>query len=183
MIHDQDLLDRLAGFRSITFEGPLYRATGLSTDPTMPSVNGGRWSVPPRSLDGRAALYTSVEANGAIAEVVSFLAGLTPPPSERPIKVSTLAVSLREMVTIERSDFVALGIDESDYGTRDYARTQQIGSALAFLGRDGLLAPSARWACSNVVIFPDNHSMDDDLEVIGTDEVLWREWAKKHGLL
>lgn len=183
MIHDQDLVDRLAALPVESFDGALYRATGLSIDPTMPSVNGGRWSVPPAFLDGISALYTSLEPDGAIAEVVSFLAGLTPPPSERPIKVSTLAVSIRELVRIERSDFAALGIDESRYGERDYSRTQKIGSALAFLGRDGLIAPNARWDCFNLVILTDNHSLDEDLEVVFDRQVMWREWARKNGML
>jgi hypothetical protein len=45
------------------------------------------------------------------------------------------------------------------YGERDYALTQSIGAALAFLGLDGLIAliaPSARWQCDNLMIYQTN---------------------------
>jgi hypothetical protein len=69
------------------------------------------------------------------------------------------------------------------FGERDYSRTQQIGAALAFLGLDGLIAPSARWPCDNLVIFSDNHSIADRLEVIDHREVGWRAWATSKGMI
>ena len=69
------------------------------------------------------------------------------------------------------------------YGERDYGRTQEIGAALVFLGFDGLIAPSARWPCDNLMIFGDNHALAETLEPIGMDKVEWREWAQAHGIL
>jgi hypothetical protein len=69
------------------------------------------------------------------------------------------------------------------YGQRDYSRTQQIGAALAFLNFDGLIAPSPRWGCDNLVIFDENHAMTERLEPGVSEEVDWREWAQAHGIL
>ena len=69
------------------------------------------------------------------------------------------------------------------YGETDYERTQEIGAAVAFLECDGLLSPSARWSCENLVLFMDNHAQDNRLETLDTEEVDWIEWARSNGLL
>jgi hypothetical protein len=82
-----------------------------------------------------------------------------------------------------QADLETLGVEMSRYGERDYNRTQEIGAALSFLGLDGLIAPSARWPCDNLMIFANNQSFTDRLEVIDAMEVEWRSWAQAHGLL
>ena len=130
-----------------------------------------------------AFLYTSLERDGAIAEVASFLAELTPIPGPRQINVTRLTVSTSHTLRLVRADLAALGVELARYGERDYGRTQEIGAALVFLGFDGLIAPSARWSCDNLMIFGDNHALPETLEPIGTDKVEWREWAQAHGIL
>jgi hypothetical protein len=76
----------------------------------------------------------------------------------------------------------ALGVEMDRYGERDYARTQEIGAAAAELGIDGLIAPSARWPCDNLMVFTNNHH-GESLEVVGSEEVEWRAWARSHGFL
>ena len=183
MIHDPTLLDRLSTFQSERFEGEVFRATRTSADPVAASISGGRWAPPPDGNVGYSVLYTSFERDGAIAEVVSFLADLTPIPGSRPINVTRLAVSASRSLRLVRADLSALGVDLARYGERDYGRTQEIGAALVFLGFDGLIAPSARWPCDNLMIFGDNHAMAEALEPIGSERVEWREWAEAHGFL
>ncbi len=183
MIHDPTLLDRLSTFRAERFEGEVFRATRIDADPVAPSISGGRWAPPPEGDTGYFVLYTSLERDGAIAEVASFLAELTPIPGSRQINVTRLAVSTSHTLRLVRTDLAALGVDWARYGERDYGRTQEIGAALIFLGCDGLIAPSARWPCDNVMIFGDNHALAETLAPIGTDKVEWREWAQAHGIL
>jgi hypothetical protein len=184
MIRDQDLVDRLAALDTESFDGVVHRATRVGADPTAPSINGGRWARPPTNDDpGTYVLYTSLERDGAIAEVVSFLAALTPPPGPRPIKVTRLAVSTSRTLRLAKSDLEILGVDFAHYGERDYARTQEIGAALAFLGLDGLMAPSARWPCDNLMIFIDNHALTHRLDVRDFEQVEWRAWARAQGFL
>ena len=183
MIHDQDLVDRLSGLQAERFEGEVFRATPVSADATAPSISGGRWAPPPEGEPGVYVLYTSLERDGAIAEVASFLVELTPIPGPRPLKVTRLAVSTGRTMRLARADLAGLGVDLDRYGERDYARTQKIGAALVFLGLDGLIAPSARWSCENLMIFTENHTLTERLEPIGDEQVEWRAWAKAHGLL
>lgn len=114
MIHDQSLVDRLSGLATERFDGTVYRATRVNADPTAPSINGGRWAPPPSDEPGIFVLYTSFERDGAIAEMVSFLADLTPMPGPRPIKVATLAVTTSKTLRLARADL-------DDFGGRSCA--------------------------------------------------------------
>ena len=183
MILDPKFLDRLSEFHSERFEGEVFRATRANADPVAASINGGRWALPPGGEAGHSVLYTSLERDGAIAEVASFLAQLTPIPGPRPIRVTRLAVSTSHTLRLVKADLAALGVDMARYGERDYGRTQAIGAALVFLGFDGLIAPSARWPCDNLMIFGDNHALTETLEAVDEELVEWREWAQTHGFL
>jgi RES domain len=183
MIHDQDLVDRLSELPTKPFKGKVFRATGVSIDPTAPSINGGRWSPAPDGDPGIYVLYTSLERDGAIAEMCAFLSELTPIPKPRPIKITRLALTTSRILRLARGDLTALGVDMSRYGERDYGRTQKIGAALSFLGLDGLIAPSARWPCDNLMVFMENHALTEQLEPNGEEQVEWRSWAEQHGIL
>lgn len=183
MIHDQGLVDKLSDWPQEKFEGTVYRATRTQADPIAASISGGRWAPPPDGDAGFPVLYTSLHRDGALAEISSVLANLEPRPGARLIKLSSLVVSASQVVRLSRPALESLGVDLKRFGERDYALTQRIGAALAFLGVDGLLAPSARWECENLTIFIDNHALTERLDVVGTEEVEWSSWAKGHGLI
>ncbi len=183
MIHDQDLVDRLSELATERFEGEIFRATRIGADSMAPSISGGRWAPPPKDTPGIYVLYSSLERDGAIAEVASLLANLTPIPGPRPIKVTRLAVATAQTLHLARANLTTLGVDLTRYGERDYAQTQKIGAAVAFLGLDGLIAPSARWSCDNLMIFTENHALTERLEPIGEEQVEWKTWAQAHGLI
>ena len=156
MIHDQGLVDKLSALPVERFAGVAFRATGVSANALAFSFNGGRWAPPAGDGVDVPVLYTSMERDGALAEVVSYLTLLTPLPS-KPLKVSRLGVSTTKTLRLARVGLERLGVDMARYGERDYGRTQSIGAALAFLGLDGLIAPSARWHCDNLMIYQTNH--------------------------
>ena len=183
MIHDQGLLDRLSARSVEPFRGEVFRATGVSTDPLASSVIGGRWAPGVRDGVDVPILYTSFQRDGALAEVVSYLLALTPLPRSRPLTVSRLAVSTSRTLRLVRGDLEELGVDMALYGKRDYVQTQSIGAALVFLGLDGLIAPSARWTCDNLMIFTENHALNERLDVVGSEQVEWGTWAQEKGLL
>jgi hypothetical protein len=183
MGYDPDLADRLGALATEAFKGEVFRATRASADPVAPSLYGGRWARPQNGDPGTNVLYTSMERDGAMAEVSSFLADLTPIPGPREIKVTRLAATTSKTLRLVRDDLSSLGVDMSRYGERDYARTQEIGSTLAWLGLDGLIAPSARWACDNLMIFTDNHALGERLEPVSDELVEWRRWAETHGII
>ena len=82
--------------------------TGKNADPTAFSTNGGRWAAPGIEDGGFAILYTSLEENGAIAEVASYLALLTPVP-RKSLRLHTLEVSISRALKVAEADFEALG--------------------------------------------------------------------------
>lgn len=183
MIHDQALVDRLGNFNHRPFSGEVYRATTLSANPTAPSISGGRWAMPVNGDTGNSVLYTAFAKDGAIAEVASFLADQTPIPGPRKIKITRISVTVSKSVALTRDDLERLGVDMARYGDRDYEVTQRMGGALAFLGIDGLIAPSARWSCDNLMIFTDNHSLSETLEAIDDEQIEWQAWARKNKLI
>ena len=65
MIHDRDLLDRLDTLPKEAFDGEVFRGTRQGLNPLAGSFSGGRWMRP----DGAAVLYTSLEREGALAEI------------------------------------------------------------------------------------------------------------------
>jgi hypothetical protein len=183
VIHDPILCDRLAALSEERFEGETFRATRVGADPTAPSISGGRWAPPAGGAAAVPVLYTSFERDGALAEVASYLIELTPIPGPRPLKVTRLAVSTAKTLRLARATLESLDVDMGRYGERDYARTQEIGAALAFMGLDGLIAPSARWPCDNLMVFTDNHPLTARLDPLDSEEVEWRGWAREQGLL
>ena len=110
MIHDQVLVDRLCRLKPTRFENAVFRATGITVDPTAPSINGGRWAMPPNDDPGTSILYTSLTRDGALAELCSFLADLSPIPKERPIKVSKLKVTASRVVHLSIDQIAELGL-------------------------------------------------------------------------
>jgi len=183
MIHDRSLLDKLSAFSPQVYSGTVFRATRVSADPIASSINGGRWSLPPNGGASTDVLYTSTTRDGAIAEVVSFLADLNPVPKGGQLKVTELDVSASQTLTLVRSDLQNLGVDLTRYGERDYSQTQKIGAALAFLGFDGLLVPSARWNCDNLVLFMENHKIAERLSPLRDELIDWKKWGEEKGLI
>lgn len=183
MAHDKELLRRLAAFPPQPFEGKVYRVTSLSRDALEATAHGGRWGLPQNSTLGTSVLYTSFHRNGALAEVASYFVQLTPLPRSNPVKVSTIELTASKVVELSLSEIQTLGVDLSRYGTRDYFLTQKIGAAIEFLGFDGLIAPSARFSDKNLMIFTTQHGFAEKLEVISSEEVEWRDWARKQGML
>ena len=177
------LLRQIEALPTESFFGSVFRVTSILSDPLAPSVRGGRWAPPKRPGARSSILYTSFEGDGALAEVCAYFVLLDPLPSVEKLKISRLEASTSRTLRLARIDLAILGVDLARYGERDYARTQEIGEAAAELGIDGLIAPSARWPCDNLMIFTDNLSPTAKLAAVSSEEIVWREWARANGLL
>lgn len=179
--HDPALVDLLAKQVPKPFDGAAWRATRLNQDPTAFSYNGGRWA-PPSSYRSVPVLYTSLEKTGAVIEMASWLSLLTPPPS-KPVIVHKLLIRAKDVVTLDIDALHRLGIDRHQYKNRDYAamgeappsRTQEIGAALSFLGIDGLIVPSARWSCGNLILF-DNLDNQIEIDSEQSEKIIWQDF-------
>jgi len=182
MIHNPALLDALSAHTPERFSGSVFRVTGGSADPLAPSTNGGRWAPGADGPRHVSVLYPSLDRGGAIAEVSSYLALLTPLPS-RSLRVHRLEVSTGKTLRLAMVDLERLGVDPSCYEARNYTVTQQVGAALDFLDLDGLIASSARWTCDNLMIFMNNHGLHERLEAVGSAPIDWQAWARANGTL
>lgn len=175
-VHDRLLLDALEAIEPEPFAGDVWRVARRGRDALRGSVATGRWS-PPGAIE---VLYTSLERDGALAEVGYRL-------SLEPVWPSRLAhdlhrITVRTERTLRLADLAvlqALGVDTLRYETFEYTATQAIAAAARFLEFDGLMAPSARAPCTNLVLFLDRLSDSGHLEVRDSQPVDWNAWLRR----
>jgi hypothetical protein len=55
---------------------------------------------------------------------------------------------------------------------------QEIADAAYFLGSDGLIAPGARWACLDLVLFPERLAPQSGTAGAAT-KIMWNAWRKR----
>jgi len=178
LVHDPTLVDQLSGYRSQPFDDSVFRATRLNSDPLAFSTRGGRWA-PDAQV---SVLYTSLAENGALAEISYHWSQLTPLPT-KPVALHRLRVRANRVLQLTEDDLVRLGVDLTRFGELNYDRTREIGAIVSFLGHDGLLVPSARWECKNLVLFSDNQNNDGILSLVESNTFDWQQWARAHGFL
>jgi hypothetical protein len=121
-------------------------------------------------------LYASLERGGALAEI-GYRLSLEPVWPSR-IAHQIHGIEARAGTTLRFADvasLAALGVDAARYESFDYAATQAIAGAAHFLEFDGLVVPSARRACHNLVLFMDRGAAGV-LQVRSTEDVDWAAW-------
>lgn len=156
-IRDRSLLDALENLEKAHFSGTVWRSVREGRSPTGCWRAGGRWDD--RSFD---VLYTSEKQQGAIEERRFHLFRGQPfPPSRVRYELFELRVKLSAIISfLGLAALQSIGMDTSSYGAVsydnkevEYPRSQQIAEACFFLGADGILVPSARYECQNLIIF------------------------------
>jgi RES domain-containing protein len=170
---DIELLDALDAHAGVSFEGDVWRIVRAERDVLEGFASKARWD--PGTFD---VLYTSLERDGALEEIHFHL-------SRQPVFPSKLRsvlhrISVRTRRTLKLADLealAALGITPERYGELSYERSQEIGDAAFFLGFDGILVPSARWECRNLILFMDRME-PGDLTVLESEAVDWTIWRK-----
>ena len=174
MARDLELLDLLDAHRGVSFKGDVWRIVRDGIDVLQGYPAKARWD--PGTFD---VLYTSLEREGALEEIHFHL-------SQQPVFPSKLRsvlhrITVQTQRTLKLADLEAvrgLGVSPETYNSLSYERTQQIGDAAAFLGFDGILAPSARHRCQNLVIFSDRFT-PADLSVLECETVDWTAWRQQ----
>jgi RES domain-containing protein len=172
---DIALLDAVDRCDRGSFEGPVWRVVREGRDPLEPSRSRGRWS------DGSIeVLYTSLERDGAVAEIFSLLSSQPVFPSQIRWRAHRIEVRVEAALRIADLDGLSrLGVDVRTYEGRDYGKTQAIADAAFFLGFDGLLVPSARWTCPNLVLFTDRIAPAAIAPVeTEPDPIDWSAWRR-----
>jgi hypothetical protein len=173
---DPDLLDALDALPREPLSGNVWRVVREARDPLQGVPSHSRWCD-----GGFDVLYTSLERDGAIAEIHAFLCAQPIFPSRPVWRCHGLRVATRR--TLRLADLAALarlGVDLSTWKDRRYGRTQEIADAAHFLDFDGLIAPSARWDCRNLMLFTGRLAPDDIVAANSDGEVIdWGEWRKE----
>jgi len=173
--HDRALLDALEATDTIGLDREFWRITRAGRNPIRGSAAPGRWS-PGGAVE---VLYTSLERDGALAEI-GFRLSLEPVWPSR-IAHEIHAISATTYKTLQFADVNALagfGIDPALYSGFDYAACQALAAAAHFLEFDGLLVPSARHDCQNLVVFMDRAAAPT-LELHSTEPVDWSTWRAR----
>lgn len=171
---DTELLEALDKFEGKPFNDFVWRVSWASRDPLVGSSGGGRWS-PDGSFE---ALYTSFVDDGAIAEIYHHLS-LGPVASSSNNLLVKLKVSLDNALWLDVKQLQQIGIKDPQANRLDYEISQAIGDAAHMLDYAGLIVPSARWNCFNLVLFLDQIDMNEQIEVLSSSEINWPAWREK----
>ncbi len=173
---DPALLDKVDSLRREDYVGEVWRVGREGREPTLGYPSNARWD--PGTFD---VLYTSEARDGALSEVFFHLSRQPVFPSKIRSVVCRLTVSVSNMLWLPDVEHVgALGMDTSRYGALDYTASREIGDAAFFLGFDGMIVPSARAPCLNVVLFTERLA-DGAIELRSSEPVDWNEWRRSRG--
>lgn len=167
-----DALDKLTGEPLKT---KVWRVTWGTRDPLAGGVGGGRWS-PPNQFE---ALYTSLQADGALAEAYHHLSR-APVFSSSSMKINQISVKLDSVLVLNAKLLNQLGITDPLASRIDVGLTQPISEAAYLLDYQGLLVPSARYDCNNLVVFIDRIIPEKQLKVSRTEDVNWPAWRERN---
>jgi len=174
--HDDRLLDALDDLERHAFEGTSWRVVRQGRSPFDGSRGSGRWN--PSDL---SVLYTALERDGAMAEIhfhISRSQSVFPSRIRHDIcEISTKTE--QTLILANMNELVALGVEETRYREILYDRTQEIASAAAFMGFDGLIAPSARYDCQNLILFLDSFNLEN-LDVTAREPIDWAAWRRQN---
>lgn len=174
---DLALMDAIDAYSREQLEIEVWRVVRDGRDPLQGGPSLSRW------CNGTfEVLYTALDKNGAIAEIHSLLSLQPVFPSKVKWHVYKLRVSTQQALRLaDMKSLAGLGVDVSRYSDRRYDRTQEIADVANFLGFDGVVVPSARWDCSNLVLFTDRLA-PDQIEIVSDAEnpIDWDAWRKEH---
>jgi hypothetical protein len=174
-IHDRVILDALEALDPEPFNGTVWRVTRKGREPLRGAAAHGRWS----SSGGFEVLYTSLEREGALAEIGYRLALEPVWPSRIEHELHTIAVEAeRTLRFFDLASLTRFGVDIARYRSFDYEATQALAAAAHFLELDGIIVPNARFDCPNLVIFVERAGAP---VLIESDPVNWEAWRRSRG--
>jgi RES domain-containing protein len=171
---DDRLLDLVGGIEGQPYEDAMWRVVRKGRDVLDGSRGSGRWNTSDMSV-----LYGAANPDGAVAEIHFHLnRGQSVFPSRMRHDLFELKVTARQTLVLADMDQLRrLGVEDGRYRELLYARTQEIAAAAAFLGFDGLIAPSARWDCQNIILFLDAIDLEE-VRTVSTEPVDWKAWRQ-----
>jgi RES domain len=175
-IHDKDVLDTLEAIGAEPFDGQVWRVVRNRRDPTRGSAANGRWSP----IGEFEVLYTSLERDGALAEIAHRLSLEPVWPSKLIHQVHELTFHAKRAIRLPNLRALdTLGVNTARYESYDYSATQAVASAAQFLGYDALIVPNVHHPSLNLVGFLDNLDPGAALKIISSEIVDWSNWRAR----
>jgi RES domain-containing protein len=173
-VHDRASLDALESLGSEPVEETVWRVARKGRDPLRGAVANGRWNA----IGEFEVLYTSLESEGALAEV-GYRLSLEPVwPSRIEHDIYTLRIRAERVLKLENlRQLEELGVNIARFESFEYTVTQAISAAAHFLEYDALVVPSARFAALNLVVFLDR--IQTPPELIDSESVNWASWRAR----
>jgi hypothetical protein len=173
---DDRLLDLVGAIEGHAFEGKMWCVVRTGREVFDGSRGSGRWNTSDMSV-----LYGAAHQDGALAEIHFHLSrGQSVFPSR--MRHDLFELSVQTSQTLHLADMEQLrhlGVDDDRYRELLYDRTQEIGAAASFLGFDGIIAPSARWDCQNIVLFLDAIDLEK-VRINSVAPVDWNAWRRRN---
>lgn len=173
---DPDLLNAIDAVPGQRCSGTVWRVTWASRDPLAGNEGGGRWSP-----DGRfEVLYSSLESDGALAQVYYHLSR-APVMSSSDMRLNQLDVTLDNVLVLSIEQLRDLGVDDPRASRIDGHQARAVGEAAFMLDFQGMIVPSARWDCNNLVLFLDRIELNKNIRFQHQAEVNWPAWREQAG--
>jgi RES domain-containing protein len=151
---------------SVAWTGRTWRHV-FGTQPALSSnVTGARWN--PSDVE---AMYCSIDRATALAEGDHAIA-VQPLRPRAARYLWRIDVELRNALDLSNPTLLkTLGVGTNALRADDHSACRAVGEAAYWLGRDGLLVPSARGAGLNIVILVGNLEPDVALVAVDSEEL------------
>jgi RES domain-containing protein len=168
--HLVDAIDRL---EPVPYVGDVYRHVAVGRHPLSGAGArslGGRWN-PPQSF---ATLYLADQKATIEAEFrrMARRQGLSL-SSFLPRRLYRIEVDLQAVIDLTETEALPEGLVGLDFGSDNLTVTQAIGEAAQYLGREGILAPSAAGDGKVLAVFIDRLMPDSRVDDLDFD--VWTE--------
>jgi RES domain-containing protein len=173
-VHDRAILDALENIDPEALRKTVWRVARKGRDPLRGAVASGRWNA----IGEFEVLYTSIEADGALAEV-GYRLSLEPMwPSKIEHQLHRLEVMTERALRLDSlPQLERVGVDIKRFESFEYMATQAIAAAAHFLDFDAMMVPSARYNTTNLVVFLDR--IQTPPELLSSEEVDWAKWRAR----
>lgn len=148
------------------FTGMVFRHMFAGISPLTQNTRGARWNPP-----DVAAIYASISRQTALAEA-EWRLSMEPVRPRTQRTLYSIEIALSDVLDLSSpNDLAAAGVNAAELASNDPTPCRLVGGAVAWLGHDGLLVPSARHPGTNIVIFATAQDPDGRFEVVDAEEI------------
>lgn len=146
-IYDPALLDAIEQLPAPDWRGRAWRHMFNDYPPERSNTSGARWNPP-----GVEAIYTALDRDTAVAEGQHAI-DVQPRRIFRRRVLYELEIDVMGVVDLTTTEaLTSVGLTLANIADDSHAACQQVGGAIAWLHRGGILVPSARNDGTNLVI-------------------------------